>query len=103
MTVLNLQTALGDGSLHLGCSVTVNNTINSVDFIWEANGTEITRDTINDSDNGTFIHLYNTTSLTQQDNNTEYICRVVINENLLLTEFGVFQLNLPPSRTSEFI
>ena len=100
VTALNDQTALADGSLHLTCSVIVSYTANSVDFTWEANGQEIYRDTVNNADNGTFTHSYNTTSLTQADDNTEYTCRVVVNGNLSLTEFGTYQLTLPES---EFI
>ena len=97
VTALNDQTALADGSLHLNCSVTVNYTVNSVDFTWEADGDELSRDTINNADSGTFTHLYNTTSLTQADDNTEYTCRVVINGNQSLTEFDTYQLTLSES------
>ena len=100
VTALNDQTAFADGSLHLRCSVIVSYTANSVDFTWEANGQEIYRDTVNNADNnGTFTHLYNTTSLTQADDNTQYTCRVVINGNQSLTEFGTYQLILPKSES----
>ena len=99
MTALNYQTALTDESLHLECSINVTYTANSVDFTWEANGQELSRGTINNSDNGIFTHLYNTTSLTQEDDNTEYTCRVVINGNQSLTEFGTYQLTLSESES----
>ena len=100
VTALNDQTALDDGSLHLRCSVTVTYTANSVDFTWEANGQEVDRDTVNNAnDNGTFTHLYNTTSLTKADDNTEYTCRVVVNGNQSLTEFGTYQLTLSESES----
>ena len=99
VTALNYQTALADGSLHLRCSVIVTYTVDSVDFTWEANGQEIYRDIVNNADNGTFTHLYNITSLTQADDNTEYTCRVVINGNLSLTEFGTYQLTLSEGKS----
>ena len=97
MTALNSETALVDGSLYLKCNVTVSYTADSVTFTWEANGQEIDSDTVNNTDNGTFTHLYNTTALTQADDNTEYTCRVVINGNLSLTEYGTYQLILSES------
>ena len=100
VTALNYQTAPADGSLHLKCSVNVSFTANSVDFTWEANGQEIYRDTVNNSDNGVFTHLYNITLLPQADDNyTEYTCRVVINGNLSLTEFGTYQFTLSESES----
>ena len=98
MTALNSQTALVDGSLHLKCNVIVRYTADSVVFTWEANGREIYSDTVNNADNGIFTHLYNTTALTQADDNSEYICRVVINGNLSLTEYGTCQLILSESK-----
>ena len=97
MTALNSKTALADGSLHLRCSVTVSYTADNAAFTWETNGQEIYSDTVNNADNGTFTHLYNTTALTQADGNTEYTCRVVINGNLSLTEYGTYQLILSES------
>ena len=97
VTALNSETALADGSLHLRCSVTVSYTADNVAFTWEANGQEIHSDNINNADNGTFTHLYNITGLTQADDNTKYTCRVVINGNLSLTEYGTYQLNLSKS------
>lgn len=100
VTALNSQTISVGESLSLKCSVSANHLNNSVVFIWKANGVELHRATVdnasNTTDNGTtFTHLYNTTSLTQSDNNTIYMCRVVIDGNPSLTEFDVFQLNLP--------
>ena len=103
VTALNSQTALTDGLLHLRCSITVKYTADNVAFIWEANGQEIYSDTVNNADNGTFTHLYNATELTQADDNTEYTCRVVINGNLSLTEYGTYQLNLSEKIKSECI
>ena len=98
---LNYQNISVGEPLHLHCSINITHLNSSVDFIWRANDVELNRTTVNRPSNTSDIvsdlfDLYDIKSLKQEDNNTEYNCRVVINGSPLLTEFGIFNLILPP-------
>ena len=103
---LNYQNISVGEPLHLRCSVNITYLNSSVDFIWRANDEELNRTTVNRASNTSDIvsdlfDLYNIKSLKQEYNNTEYNCRVVVNGSPLLTEFGIFNLILPPSNSCE--
>lgn len=106
MTALNSM-SVGQ-SLHLECNVTASNIIDSVDFVWKANDTELDTTTVNNAsvstaNEATFTHLYNTTPLTEADNNTKYMCTVAITGMPSVSKSGVFQLTLPPSSHSKYL
>ena len=103
VTALNYQNISVGGPLHLHCSVNISHLNSSVDFIWRANDVELNRTTVSRTSNASDIvsDLYDIKSLKQEDNNTEYNCGVVVNGSPLLTEFGIFNLILPPSISRE--
>ena len=107
VTALNYQNISVGEPLRLHCSVNISHLNSSVDFIWRANDVELNRTIVNRTSNVSDIvsglfDLYDTKSLKQKDNNTEYNCIVVFNGSPLLTEFGsIFNLILPSSISRE--
>ena len=100
VTALNYQNISVGEPLRLHCSVNISHLNSSVDFIWRANDVELNRTTytVNRTSNASDIvsdlfDLYDIKSLKQEDNNTEYNCRVVVNGSQLLTEFGIFTIS----------
>ena len=100
VTALNYQNISVGEPLRLRCSVNISHLNSSVDFIWRANDKELNRTTVNScrTSNASDIvsdlcDIYDIKSLKQEDNNTEYNCRVVVNGSPLLTEFGIFTIS----------
>ena len=98
MTAVNNQT---EGQpLILQCSVTTIRDINSrVDFVWITNGIELRRvegvigePTV--SNLASYIDHYIIPQLSDTDNNSLYICNVIINRSQLISATGNITLNI---------
>ena len=96
MIAVNNQT-MGQ-PLILQCSVTTIRDINSrVDFVWISNGTELERVegvTGASSTNNLAVHMdyYIIPQLTIAENNSLYVCEVIINRSPLLSASSNFTL-----------
>ena len=99
VTALNNQMTVGQ-PLILQCSVTTIRDINSrVDFVWISNGTELERVegvTGESSANNLAVYTdhYIIPQLSIADNNSLYICKVIVNTVQLVSAAGNFILNL---------
>ena len=98
VTAVNNQ-ALGQ-PLILQCSVTTIRDINSrVDFVWISNGKELEKVkgasgklTVNNL--VVYTDHYIISQLSTADNNSLYICEVVINRNQVISATGNFTMNI---------
>ena len=98
MTAINNQTA--GQPLILQCSVTTVRDINSrVDFVWISNGLELRRvEGVIGEPTVSYIAVYTDhyviPQLSDADNNSLYICIVIINRSQLISATGNITLNI---------